>query len=54
MYDKLTHQFIDEFQAHESSVMAVIHYHDTIILTAGSDGIVKFWDITDCENFKTF
>lgn len=34
--------------------MSIIHYHDSIILSAGSDGVIKFWDINDSENFKTF
>ncbi|KAL4455483.1 hypothetical protein ABPG74_012635 [Tetrahymena malaccensis] len=54
IFDRATNQFIDEFQAHEGSVMSIIHYHDSIIITGGSDGVVKFWDITDSENFKTF
>lgn len=54
VFDRETAQFVDGFTAHEGSVMSIIHYHDSIILSAGSEGVIKFWDINNAENFKTF
>jgi WD40 repeat protein len=45
---------INEFSAHSKSVMSIIHYHDTIVITGGADMQIKFWDIEDGENFKSF
>ncbi|EGR27214.1 WD40 repeat protein [Ichthyophthirius multifiliis] len=54
IYDRLLNQIINEFTAHSKSVMSILHYHDTIVITGGADMQIKFWDIEDSENFKSF